>query len=61
MNSPDITAAVLAEHRKDLRRQIRGSAMAALARCCSPSAWASAARRIASPFTGTERSAPCTG
>jgi len=58
MNSPEITSAVLAEHRLDLRAQARGSALAALARRCSPSAWTSAARRITSPFRGAHAD-PC--
>ena len=56
MNSPEITSAVLAEHRLDLRAQARGRAMA---RRCSPSAWSSAARRIASPFRGGADADPC--
>jgi hypothetical protein len=61
MNSPDITSAVLAEHRRDLRRQARGSALAALARCCTPSTWTSALRRTTRSFVRADRTAPCAG
>jgi len=61
MNSPDITSAVLAEHRRDLRRQAHGSALAALARCCSPSTWANALRRRTPSFSRPDRTTPCAG
>ena len=59
MNSPEITSAVLAEHRHDLRHEARRSALASIARCCAPSTWAAAARRVSAAFTRSDRSAPC--
>jgi hypothetical protein len=59
MNSPEITSAVLAEHRHDLRHEARRSALASIARCCAPSTWAAASRRVASAFSRSDRSAPC--
>ena len=60
MNSPEITSAVLAEHRRDLRRQARGSALAAIARCCDPSTWTAAVRRTTSTLSGSRQTAACT-
>ena len=59
MNSPEIASAVLAEHRHDLHHEAHRSALASLARCCSPSAWSTAARRVASAFSRADRSTPC--
>ena len=60
MNSPEITSAVLAEHRHDLRHEARRSALASVARCCAPSSWAVAARRVAAAFSRSDSSTPCT-
>jgi len=60
MNSPEITSAVLAEHRHDLRHEARRSAIAALARCCSASTWRSAARRITESLSRSDRAGACT-
>jgi hypothetical protein len=57
MNSPEITSAVLAEHRRDLRRQTRGSALAALARRCDPSTWTAVYRRTTAAFSRSSRTA----
>jgi hypothetical protein len=59
MNSPEITSAVLAEHRHDLRHEARRSALAAIARCGSPSAWRSAARRVTSALPRSARAESC--
>ena len=56
MNSPEIISAALAEHRHDLRHEAHRSALAALARCCSPSTWTAVARRISSTVGGSRRS-----
>ena len=44
--SPTLTAAVGAAHQHDLRRAADGSRLAALARCCRPSAWLAALTRL---------------
>jgi len=59
MNSPEITSAVLAEHRRDLRREQRGVALASMSRCCCPSAWARAAQRLTRSLTGGPRPGAC--
>ncbi len=46
MNSPDITATVLAEHRRDLHREAAGALLASVVRCCRPSPWTGLARRL---------------
>jgi hypothetical protein len=43
----DLTTAVAAEQIRDQIRRASQSRLAAIARCCRPSAWARAARRAA--------------
>ena len=61
MNSPEITSAVLAEHRHDLRHEARRSALAAIARVLlRRSTWAhrsAAGRVVAAP--GRRATVPC--
>jgi hypothetical protein len=60
MNSPELTSAVLAEHRHDLRHEARRSALAAIARCCSGSTWRTAARRVTSSLSRSGSADTCT-
>ena len=50
--SPTLTAAVGAEHQRDLRRAASRGRLAALARCCRPSTWLAAATRLRKSVTG---------
>lgn len=60
MNSPDITATVLAEHRRDLHREASGALLASVVRCCRPSTWAGVARRLrATVARGSADAAVC--
>ena len=57
MTSPDITSVVLAERRRDQRREADIARLAALLRCCRPSAWRSAVRRVRDVVTRTPQDA----
>lgn len=57
MNSVDITSLVLAERRRDQRREAESARLAAILRCCRPSAWSSAARRLGAALTRDRRDA----
>ncbi len=60
MNYPDITSMVLAERRRDQRREAEGERLAAIVRCCRPSTWASAARRLGDALSrGSREPAAC--
>jgi hypothetical protein len=48
---PDITSAAHAEHRRDLHREASRAVLASVLRCCRPTAWARAARRLQTALT----------
>jgi hypothetical protein len=60
MNQIEITKALAAEQHRDRARAASGTWLAALARCCRPTAWARAARRVADAVH-TRRRRPATG
>jgi hypothetical protein len=47
MTTPYMTEVLAADRSRELRRQAATARLAALARCCQPSAWGRAARRAA--------------
>jgi hypothetical protein len=51
MSHPTITAALAAEHIRDLQRQAHHARLARLAHCCKPSTWRAAPNRIAHLLT----------
>jgi hypothetical protein len=55
VNYPDITSMVLAERRRDQRREAEGARLAAIVRCCRPSALASVARRLGDALSRSSR------
>ncbi|MDA8434583.1 MAG: hypothetical protein M0Z98_01200 [Actinomycetales bacterium] len=57
MNSPDITATVLAEHRHDLHREASSALLASVVRCCRPSTWVGLARRARATLARDSRDA----
>ncbi len=46
MTPMDLSAALAAEHSRDLAREAQASRLAALARCCRPATWRRAAARL---------------
>ena len=61
MSHPTITAALAAEHIRDLQRQAQTARLARLAHCCKPSTWRAALNRIAHLLaTPRARTVACT-
>jgi hypothetical protein len=58
---PDIASAAHAEHRRDLHREASRAVLASVVRCCRPTAWVRAARRLQTALTRDSRAAAACG